>query len=43
MTLQVAPPDVATPQDAQAAADSQSGWLVVAERSRATCGPAAAG
>jgi len=32
MTLQVAPPDVATPQDAQAAADSQSGWLVVAEQ-----------
>jgi ABC-2 type transport system permease protein len=32
MTLQVAPPVVATPQDAQAAADSQSGWLVVAEQ-----------
>ena len=31
MTLQVAPPDVATPQD-QAVADRQSGWVLVAEQ-----------
>ena len=32
MTLQVAPPDVGTPQDSRASTESQAGWLVVAEQ-----------
>jgi ABC-2 type transport system permease protein len=32
MTLQVAPPDVGTPQDSGVSAERRSGWLVVAEQ-----------
>ena len=32
MTLQVAPPDVRTPQDSHATTETQAGWLVIAEQ-----------